>query len=213
MTPSQNTSRTLSVKKTLYAQEMSNKGTTDGPQSRSPPKNGLKYIPMKTDPILTADYPYDYRMELLDRFTQVSEPDEKLVNKMFQAFETLIAVGIGDEVFVRRCYKWPYERIHGGRRSVMTTFYVDTISYVRVNKDPQGNGLKIVPLTAGQVRDSRHSSNYERDLQDLYFEVTLNRNADEQVANELFQEFGALIAVNFKNGSFTRNGGFTRRGT
>lgn len=88
----------------------------------------------------------------------------------------------------------------------MITFCVDTISYFRVTKNPQGNGLKIIPLTAGQVRAALYSSNYEMDLRNLYFAVTLNRDEDEQVANELFQEFGALFAVNFKNGTIKRRG-------
>lgn len=88
----------------------------------------------------------------------------------------------------------------------MATFCVDTISYVRVTKNTQGNDLKITPLTAGQFRAALHSSNYEMDLRDLYFAVTLNRDADEQVANELFQAFGALVAVNFKNDTIKRRG-------
>lgn len=112
MTPSQNSRQ--SVKRVLYTQEMSNEGTAEGPQSRGPPKTGFKCLFMKIDPNLVASDSYDYEMELMDRFIQVTKPDEKLVNEMFQAFGTIIAIGIGEEIFVRRCYKWPYERIQGG---------------------------------------------------------------------------------------------------
>lgn len=112
MIPSQNSRQ--SVKRALYTQEKSNKGTAWGSQSRDPSKNGLKYLPMKTGPVLDADDSYDYLMDLLDRFVQARELDEKLANEMFQAFNEIIAIGIGDAVFVRRCYKWPYERIQGG---------------------------------------------------------------------------------------------------
>jgi hypothetical protein len=112
---------------------------------------------------------------------------------------------------------------------VTATYYADEIYFVRVTantriiqtqaeeqerteKDPEGKnlhgdfGLKCVPMTASQVRAAYYSSYYESNLRDVYFEVTLNREADEQLAVELFQAFGALIAVKFKNSVFTRTG-------
>ncbi|MCO5383537.1 MAG: hypothetical protein NHB15_16900 [Methanosarcina barkeri] len=115
--------------------------------------------------------------------------------------------------------KWP----------LLAPFHVDKIYFVRVTantriiqtqaerqevttKDPKGTnlhgdfGLKYVPTTSGQVRAAYHSSVYENKLRDIYFEVTLNTEVDEQLAVELFQAFGPLIAVKFKNGVFTRTG-------
>lgn len=109
-----------------------------------------------------------------------------------------------------------------------STFCADEIFFVRViantqsvqtqagrqevtANDPQstalqGNGFKYIPMRADQVHAAYSSSDYENKLRDIYFEVTLNREADEQIAVELFQVFGSLIAVNFKNGVFTRTG-------
>lgn len=109
------------------------------------------------------------------------------------------------------------------------SFYADEISFVCVianllsvqtqaqgqkgtandseGTDLHGNfGLKCVPMTADQVRAAYCSSEHENSLRDVYFEVTLNMEADEQRAFELFQEFGPLISVKFKNGFFTRTG-------
>lgn len=111
----------------------------------------------------------------------------------------------------------------------LTIFYADEISFVRVtvnnrtvetqargqkgtSKDPQGvdlqgDGLEHTPITDDQFRAAYYSSEYENSLRDVYFEVTLNIESDEQLAVELFQTFGSLIAVKFKNGVFTRTGG------
>lgn len=108
------------------------------------------------------------------------------------------------------------------------TFCADKISFVRVTaptqsvqtqaeeqavtvKDPQGvfpqgDYLKCVPITADQFQAAYHSSDYKNNLRDIYFEVTMIREADEQLAVELFQAFGPLIAVKFKNRVFTRRG-------
>lgn len=103
-----------SVKKDLYIQEKNNKGTAGGLQGRGLQENDLKYLPVETDSILTVDYSDDYRMELLDRFVQISEPDEKLVNEIFRVFRKIDTVGIGDAIFVRRVDKWFTVRTCGG---------------------------------------------------------------------------------------------------
>lgn len=112
---------------------------------------------------------------------------------------------------------------------IKSTFYVDEILLIRVTtnapsvqtqtgeqerteKDSESTGLhesfdfKCVPTTADQVRAGYHSPEYENSLRDIYFEVKLNMEADESLAVELFQAFGSLIAVKFKNRVFTRVG-------
>ena len=95
----------------LYTQAECKRGTAKGSQGIGLQVNGLRCLPMKTEPILTAGHSSDYRMELLDRYTQVKDgdPDEQLANELFQAFKSVIAVSFGDVFFVKRCYKWPFE--------------------------------------------------------------------------------------------------------
>lgn len=112
----------------------------------------------------------------------------------------------------------------------MASFYADKISFVRVRTtqpsiqtqaqgqkgitkclqgvDLQRDDLEHTPMTANQVRDAYYSSEHENSLRDVYFEVTLNMEADEPLSVELFQAFGPLIAVRFKNRVFTRIGGY-----
>lgn len=111
----------------------------------------------------------------------------------------------------------------------MASFYADEISFVRVianpssiqtqaqgqkgtandseGKDLHGDfGFNCAPMTADQVREAYYSSEHENSLRDVYFEITLNMEADEPLSVELFQAFGPLIAVRFKNRVFTRTG-------
>ena len=75
------------------------------------------------------------------------------------------------------------------------------------SSDSQGAGLKCPHMTIDQVLAAENLSEYENDLRDRYFEVVYHEGKpDEQLANELFQAFGALIAVRFGNVVFTRRG-------